>query len=176
MLARGTLLKAAFLSILPAALQTACTRDSKKYPVDRTDHVTLSTPIVRAWRELSVGEPVHTLVDVTKSDRWLGHALVEAEWGHTGISRIELEAGYTIFRIYPYLAHREPLPRAFQGMVLKVRGQLSEYELITAIRKRDPSVAIDEFLVFGEDGETLRRSDRPRTRFGPPMDAGHRRP
>jgi len=43
------------------------------------------------------------------------------------------------------------LPVAFQGIVLKVNGTLSEGDLIAAIQNRAATVRIDEYDIFAAD-------------------------
>jgi hypothetical protein len=116
----------------------------------KKDHVALSTPIVKAWQDLAVGVPVYVLDDLAATKGWLDRALVQYVGFQTGIWHIRIEPGYSVFRIYPYLAEGDPRPRAYQGIVLKVAGRLSAAELIAAIRERKATVVIDEYDLFGK--------------------------
>ena len=100
-------------------------------PVE-TDHVRLSTPVVKAWREIPVGSPVYALDDAVPSKDWLDRALIQYIDGQTGHWYIGLERGYSVFRIYPYLSDGSPQPTVYQGIVLKVKGTLSVKDLLTA--------------------------------------------
>jgi hypothetical protein len=125
-----------------------------------TDHVALSTPIVKAWRKLPVGVPVFTLDDLAATKGWLEQALIQRIDGQSGRWHIHIEAGYTVFRIYPYIAEGDPQPRVYQGIVLKVCGDLSVTELVTAIRERKSTVILDEYDLFGE-GISEQKYSRP---------------
>ena len=114
----------------------------------KKDHVALSTPIVKAWQDLAVGVPVYVLDDLAATKDWLDRALVQYVGFQTGIWHIHIEPGYSVFRIYPYLAVGGRQPRAYQGIVLKVAGRLSAAELIAAIRERRATVVIDEYDLF----------------------------
>jgi hypothetical protein len=131
-----------------------------------TDHVRLSTPVVKAWREIPVGSPVYALDDAVPSKDWLDRALIQYIDGQTGHWYIGLERGYSVFRIYPYLSDGSPQPTVYQGIVLKVKGTLSVKDLLTAVRNRTPAVVIDEYEVFGADGVGVQRYSRPHHRAG----------
>ena len=126
----------------------------------KTDHVALSTPIVKAWQHLAVGVPVYVLDDLAATKGWLDRALVQYVDFQTGKWHINIEPGYSVFRIYPYLAERDPQPRAYQGIVLKVAGHLSAAELIAAIRERKATVVIDEYDLFGKGVNVQKYSRR----------------
>jgi len=66
-----------------------------------SDHVRLSTPVVKAWRNLDLEGPVCTLTDFSPAKDWLEHAFIQPILFQTGIWHIWIEPGYTVFRIYP---------------------------------------------------------------------------
>ena len=127
----------------------------------KKDHVALSTPIVKAWRDLAVGVPVYVLDDRAATKGWLDRALVQYVGFQTGIWHIHIEPGYSVFRIFPYLAEGDRQPRVYQGIVLKVAGHLSAAELIAAIRERKATVVIDEYDLFGK-GVSVQKYSRPK--------------
>jgi hypothetical protein len=126
-----------------------------------TDHVRLSTPVVKAWREIPVGSPIYALDDAAGAKDWLERALIQHIEFQTGKWYIWMEPGYSVFRIYPYLSKGSPQPSVFQGIVLKVKGTLSVEDLLAAIRNRTPTIKIDEYDVFGADGVSVQRYSRP---------------
>jgi hypothetical protein len=128
---------------------------------EETDHVRLSTPVVKAWREIPVGSPVYALDDAVGAKDWLERALIQHIESQTGIWNIWIEPGYSVFRIYPYLSKRSPQPSVYQGIVLKVKGNLSVEDLCAAIRNRTPTIIIDEYDIFGADGLSVQRYSRP---------------
>jgi len=107
--------------------------------------------VVKAWRDIPVGSPVYALDDAVRSKNWLQEALIQKIDFQSGIWHIWNEPGYSVFRIYPYTSKASPMPLAYQGIVLKVNGTLSEEELIAAIRHRAATVRIDEYDVFAAD-------------------------
>jgi hypothetical protein len=127
-----------------------------------TDHVRLSTPVVKAWREIPVGSPVYALDDAAGAKGWLERALIQSIEVQTGKWYVWIEPGYSVFRIYPYLSKNSPQPSVYQGIVLKVNGTLSVDDLVAAIRNRTPTIKIDEYDVFGADGMSVQRHSRPR--------------
>ena len=133
---------------VPASAQQSSSIPSKR---QETDQVQLSTPVVKAWREISVGSPVYALDDAVRAKDWLQRALIQRIDSQTGIWHIWIEPGYSVFRIYPYASKTSPLSVAFQGIVLKVNGTLTEDDLIAAIRNRTSTVRIDEYDVFAAD-------------------------
>lgn len=142
----------------------------------KTDHVALSTPIVKAWQHLAVGVPVYVLDDLAATKGWLDRALVQYVGFQTGKWHINIEPGSSVFRIYPYLAERDRQPRAYQGIVLKVAGQLSAAELIAAIRERKATVVIDEYDLFGKGVSVQKYSRRKRHVPGRDSDSPRGRP
>jgi len=78
----------------------------------------------------------------------------------TGVWHISAEDGYSVFRIYPYLSKGSPQPSVYQGIVLKVNGNLSVEDLLAAIRHRTPKTKIDEYDVFGANGVGVQRYSR----------------
>lgn len=149
-------LSLAFLGISEA--QQSISRPPKR---EETDHVRLSTPVVKAWREIRVGSPVYALDDAVGAKDWLERALIQRIAGQTGAWQILIEPGYSVFRIYPYLSKGSPQPTVFQGIVLKVKGNLSVNDLRTAIRNRTPTITIDEYEVFGANNVGVQRYSRP---------------
>jgi hypothetical protein len=125
-----------------------------------TDHVRLSAPIVKAWREVPVGSPVYALDDAAGTKDWLQRALIQRIEFQTGIWYVPIERGYSVFRIYPYLSKDSPQPIVYQGIVLKVNGTLSVDDLLAAIRNRTPTIKIDEYDVFGAGGVSVQRYSR----------------
>ena len=93
--------------------------------LEETDHVQLSTPVVKAWREIPVGSSVYALDDAVGTKDWLERALIQHIEFQTGKWDIWIEPGYSVFRIYPYLFMGSPQPSVYQGIVLKVKGTLS---------------------------------------------------
>lgn len=75
---------------------------------EETDHVRLSTPVVKAWREIPVGSPVYALDDAVGAKDWLERALIQHIEFQTGRWYIWIEPGYSVFRIYPYLSNGSP--------------------------------------------------------------------
>jgi hypothetical protein len=135
-------------------------------PATQPDHFRLSTPVVKAWREIPVGSPVFALDDAAQAKDWLERALIQPIEFQTGIWYIWIEPGYSVFRIYPYLSKGSPQPSAYQGIVLKVKGTLCVEDLLAAIRDRTPTIRIDEYDVFGADSVSLQRYSRPHDRDG----------
>lgn len=121
--------------------------DSDVVPIGR--HVALSTPIVKAWQRLPVGAPIHMLDDLAGMQGWLDSALIQSISMQTGIWRVLSEAGYSVYRVYPYLDASEQ-PTSFQGIVVKVNGDLTVAQLLLAIRTRRTDVLIDEYELFGD--------------------------
>jgi len=146
------------LDILTSAAQQPISRSTKR---EETDHVQLSTPVVKAWREIPVRSPVYALDDAVGTKDWLERALIQRIESQTGIWYIWIEPGYSVFRIYPYLSKGSPQPSVYQGIVLKVKGTLSVDDLLTAIRDRAPTIKIDEYDVFGADSVNVQRYSRP---------------
>lgn len=161
--AQATLITLRQLASPLAFAGTSAPRWSNTHPSNReeTDHDRLSTPVVKAWREIPVASPVYALDDAVAAKDWLARALIERIDFQTGIWHIRGESGYSIFRIYPYLTRGSPQPRVYQGIVLKVKGTLSVEELLTAIRRRTPAIKIDEYDVFGSDDVKIQSYSRP---------------
>ena len=132
-----------------------------------TDHVQLSTPVVKAWREIPVGSPVYALDDAVGVKDWLGRALIQHIEFQTGKWHIWIEPGYSVFRVYPYLSKGSPQPSVYQGIVLKVNGTLSVEDLLAAIRNRTPTITVDEYDVFGAGSVSVQRYSRPHGVGGP---------
>lgn len=133
---------------------------------EETAHVRLSTPVVKAWREIPAGSPAYALDDAVRTRDWLDRALIQLIDFQTGLWYVWVERGYTVFRICPYLSKGSPRPSVYQGIVLKVNGTLSVKDLIAAIRNRTPTIVIDEYWVFGADGVDARRYSRPHDKVG----------
>ena len=74
----------------------------------------------------------------------------------TGAWHILASDGYSVFMIYPYFPQRGAPQSVYQGIVLKVNGTLTEYDLRAAIRKRTPTVKIDSYDVFGANGVSVK--------------------
>jgi len=144
--------------VLTSAAQQSISRSPKR---EETDHVRLSTPVVKDWREIPVGSPVYALDETVASKDWLDRALIQPIEFQSGIWYIWIEPGYSVFRIYPYLSEGSPQPSVYQGIVLKVKGTLSVEDLRTAIRKHTPTIKIDEYDVFGADSVSVQRYSRP---------------
>ena len=125
-----------------------------------SDHVRLSTPILKEWRTIPLGSPVYKLVDAAGSEDWLEHSQIQPITVQTGVWHILIERGYSVFRIYPYLSNDNPPPNVHQGIVLRVNGSLSREQLVAAIRKRNPMVKIDEYEIFGADNVRVQRYSR----------------
>jgi hypothetical protein len=156
---------APFLAYAPAGgAQQPNSRSPKR---EETDHVLLSTPLVKAWREIPVGSPVYALHDAVETKDWLERALIQRIEFQTGIWYIWIEPGYSVFRIYPYLSKESPQPTVYQGIVLKVKGTLTVEDLLAAIRSRTPTIKIDEYDVFGTDSVSVQRYSRPHKGSGP---------
>ena len=134
---------------------------------EETDHFRLSTPLVKAWREIPVGSPVYALDDAVGAKDWPGRALIQHIEFQTGMWYIWIEPGYSVFRIYPYLSKGSPQPSVYQGIVLKVKGTLSVDDLLAAIRNRTPTIKIDEYDVFGANSVSVQRYSRPHDEGGP---------
>lgn len=126
----------------------------------QSDHVRLSTPVVKAWREIQVGSPVCALDDLVGSKNWLERALIQKIDAQTGIWYIWVEPGYSVFRIYPYLSKDSPPPSVYQGIVLKVNGTLSVDDLLKSIRSHTSTVTIDEYDIFGTNSVSIQRYSR----------------
>ncbi|HZV88469.1 MAG TPA: hypothetical protein VFF95_13050 [Candidatus Binatus sp.] len=141
-----------------SAPQQPISRSPKR---EETDHVRLSTPVVKAWREIPVKSPVYALDDAVGAKDWLERALIQHIEFQSGIWYIWIEPGYSVFRIYPYLSKGSPQPSVYQGIVLKVKGTLSIEDLLAAIRNRTPTIKIDEYAVFGADSVSVQRYSRP---------------
>jgi hypothetical protein len=138
----------------------------RSVPATQPDHIRLSTPVVMAWREIPVGSPVYALDDAARAKDWLEQSLIQSIEVQTGIWHIRLEPGYSVFRIYPYLSKESPQPSAYQGIVLKVKGNLSAEDLLATIRTRTPTITIDEYDIFGADSVSLQRYSRPLVQDG----------
>lgn len=126
-------------------------------------YVQLSTPVVTAWRQVTVGSPISALDDAAGSKEWLTKALVQRIDAQTGIWNILMEPGYSVFRIYPFLSKDDPSPCIYQGIVVKVNGSLSVEDLLAAIRSRTTTIRIDSYDVFGGDGIGAQRYSRQKT-------------
>ncbi len=156
---------ATFLVFVPAsAAQQPISPSPKRV---ETDHVRLSTPVVKAWRGIPVGCPVYALDDAVGTKDWLERALIDRIEFQSGIWHVWIEPGYSVFRIYPYLSKESPQPTVYQGIVLKVKGTLTVEDLLAAIRNRTPTIKIDEYDVFGADGVGIQRYSRPHEEGGP---------
>ena len=144
---------AGFQLVLCLACVSASAQQPSSSPSKRqeSDHARLGTPMLKAWREIPVGSPVYSLDDAVETKDWLSRALIQRIDFQTGIWYIHIEPGYTVFRIYPYVSKTSPMPLAYQGIVLKVNGTLSEDDLIAAIRHRTATVRIDEYDIFAAD-------------------------
>ncbi|MFC1707186.1 hypothetical protein ACFL59_10295 [Planctomycetota bacterium] len=130
----------------------------EKVPMMRNEskHLERSTPVVTAWRGLSLGAPVHAVTDLLREKDWLDDALVQQIPFQTGHWRVNIENGHTVFRIYPHLAKDEK-PKLFQGIVVKVdKPDVSVEELKATITSRDGSLHIVEYRVFGDGIEVYR--------------------
>ncbi|HEY2113569.1 MAG TPA: hypothetical protein VGJ51_00655 [Candidatus Angelobacter sp.] len=125
-----------------------------------SDHVRLSTPVVKAWRNLDLESPVYTLTDLSPAKDWLEHAFIQPISLQYGIWHIWIEPGYAVFRIYPYISKDSPRPSIYQGIVLKVNGDMSVDALVAAIRNRTSTVKIDEFEIYGGAGLNLQKYSR----------------
>jgi hypothetical protein len=147
----------------PSAAQQSGSQPPKR---EETDHVRLSTPVVKAWREIPVGSPVYALDDAAGAKDWLDRALIQNIEDQTGIWYIGIEPGYSVFRIYPYLSKGSPQPSVYQGIVLKVKGALSAEDLLAAIRSRTSTLKVDEYDIFGADSVSVQRYSRPHDRAG----------
>ena len=153
-----------FASSLAYAWASAAQQPISRSPKqEETDHVRLSTPVVKAWREIRVGSPVYALDDAVGARDWLDRSQVEHIEFQTGKWHIWIEPGYSVFRIYPYLSKGSPQLSVYQGIVLKVKGTLSVEDLLAAIRNRTATIKIDEYDVFGADSVSVQRYSRPHT-------------
>ena len=128
------------------------------------DYIRLSTPIVKAWEQVPMGSAVYVLDDVAGTKDWLKRTLIQRVDSQTGIWNILIEPGYSVFRIYPYQSKDSPQPCVYQGIVLKVNGDLAVDDLLAAIRQRTPTTKIDSYDVFGGDGVGIQRYSRSATR------------
>jgi hypothetical protein len=128
---------------------------------DVSEYIRLSTPVVKAWRDLAVGSSVYTLDSVVQARDWLRWAEIDRVWLQTGAWNIVFERGYTVFSIYPYRSAHGPQTIAYQGIVVKVNGDLSVDDLLAAIRDRSQAVKIDEYNTFGASGLSVVRRSRP---------------
>lgn len=154
------------MSCLAYSLASAAEQPTSQPHKQETEHVRLSTPVVKAWRETPVGSPVYALDDAAGAKDWLERALVQHIQGRTGVWYIWNEPEYSVFRIYPYMAEDSPQPSVYQGIVLKVKGALSVQDLLKAIRHLTPAIMIDEFAVFGADGRDAQKYSRPHDKYG----------
>jgi len=151
------------LVVSPAFVGTSAAQQSNSHTPKpkETDHVRLSTPVVKAWREIPVGSPVYALDDAVGEKDWLERSLIQRIDAQVGVWYIWPEHGYSVFRIYPYLSESSPQPSIYQGIVLKLNGNLSVDDLLVAIRKRTPTTRIDSYDVFGADRVKVQRYSRP---------------
>jgi len=152
--------------IVVLALYLACVGTAAAQR-EETDHVRLSTPIIKAWRDMPVGSPICALDEVVKTKDWLDRSLIQRIDFQTGIWHIFIEPGYSVFRVYPYLSTKSPQPTVYQGIVLKVIGDVSRDDLITAIRKHNSAIKIDEYDIFGADRFAVQRYSRHRDPYKP---------
>jgi hypothetical protein len=157
-LVAALLLASSLAYVHASAAQQPISRSPKQ---EESDHVRLSTSVVKAWGEIPVGSPVYALGDAVGAKDWLERALIQHIEFQTGKWYIWIEPGYSVFRIYPYLSKGIPQPSVYQGIVLKVKGTLSIEELLAAIRNRTPTIKIDEYDVFGADSVSVQRYSRP---------------
>lgn len=141
-------------------------RAQSSSPATQPDHLRLSTPVVKAWREIPVGSPVYALADTAQAKDWMDRAWIQSIKFQTGIWYIRIEPGYSVFRIYPYLSKQNSEPSVYQGIVLKVKGTLSVDELLAAIRNRTPTIRIVEYDVFGADSVSVQRYSPSHDRDG----------
>ena len=150
----------ALSAIYATAQNPAATAVSAQQRSTQSEHVGLSTPLVKAWREIPVNSPAYALGDASISKDWMEHSLIQHIESQTGIWHIWIEPGYSVFRIYPYLNEKDPPPSFYQGIVLKVKGNLSTRDLLAAIQSRDPNVSIDEYEIFGPSDLAVQRHSR----------------
>jgi hypothetical protein len=162
----GTLIAVLQLAaVLTHAGASVAQQSSSRSPNRKeADHVRLSSPVVQAWREIQVGSPVYALDDAVGAKDWLERSMIQKIDEQTGEWYIWVETGYSVFRIYPYLSKGSPLPRVYQGIVLKVNGTLSVDDLLKSIRGRTTTIKIDEYDVFGADSVSVQRYSRPHDR------------
>jgi len=128
------------------------------------DHMALSPPVLRLWRDIPLGSPVYMLDDGIDARDWLERSDIWLVNVQGGFWRMRIEEGYTMFQISPYRARKLPHcphPRRYQSIVIKVPGELSVAGLLAAIRDRNPAVTLDSYHVSGdEELEMLRTSRR----------------
>ena len=127
---------------------------------EETDYVRLSTSVVKAWSAIPVASPVYALDDVVRQKDWLERSLIQRVDIQTGVWHILAEDGYSVFTIVPYFSKGSPPQGVYQGIVLKVNGALSVDDLLSAIRKRTPTVKIDSYDVYGANGVSVQRYSR----------------
>jgi len=154
------------LAPISYAQQSTTAKKPPKASAQASDHIRLSSPVLKGWREIAVGSPVYALDDAAGTKDWLQRARIQRVTAQTGIWHIWIERGYTVFGICPYLSEKDPEPPVYQGMVVKVNGDLSVADLIAAIRNRSSSVRIDEYDVFGKHGLSVQRYSRPNPPHG----------
>jgi len=164
---------ALIVALLPGSSPAYVRASAAQQPIslspklEETDHVQLSTPVVKAWREIPVESSVYALDDAVGTKDWLERALIQHIEFQTGKWDIWIEPGYSVFRIYPYLFMGSPQPSVYQGIVLQVKGTLSVEDLLAAIRNRTPTIKIDEYDVFGPGSASVQRYSRPHGGGGP---------
>jgi hypothetical protein len=164
---------ALIVALLPGSSPAYVRASAAQQPIslspklEETDHVQLSTPVVKAWREIPVESSVYALDDAVGTKDWLERALIQHIEFQTGKWDIWIEPGYSVFRIYPYLFMGSPQPSVYQGIVLQVKGTLSVEDLLAAIRNRTPTIKIDEYDVFGPGSASVQCYSRPHGGGGP---------
>jgi len=144
----------------PAALAQNVERCSAAKDAEYLAH---STPIIKAWEKVPVGSPIFALDDAAGTKGWLDRATAQLVDFQSGIWNIDIERGYSVFRIYPDLS-KDDTHCVFQGIVVKVNGNLTVDDLLTAIRSRNSSIKIDSYDVFSGDSVGVQRYSRKDTR------------
>jgi len=127
------------------------------------EYMAHSTPIIKAWEKVSVGSPISALDDAAATKGWLDQATVQLVDLQSGIWNIDIERGYSVFRIYPDLS-KDDTHCIFQGIVVKVNGNLTADDLLAAIKSRNSAVKIDSYDVFSGDSVGVQRYSRKDTR------------
>jgi len=97
---------------------------------------------------------------------WAKKAFIQAIDIQTGIWRVRIEEGTTVFRIYPYYDEREAEGAgAYACLVVKIdRPSVTKKQLVEAFegQRRGRPLSIREYEVCYADGKNVYRSKRGR--------------
>jgi hypothetical protein len=115
-------------------------------------HVTRSTPVVKAWRKLRAGDRLNRLNELAADPHWVENALfrrIDSLGGYLPPS-VQIQEGYTVFCIYPYLREDDSQPSVYQGIYIKLAGWFSIDSVRNAILSGDSATFLHGYFLFGD--------------------------